>query len=657
MAQSALMRLLFVVTHMQGCSYKHGTNALQLLLMQVALQKMLQDQSTAAGSSRSQLKKQPASAPEHAAAISDSVAGVSTGCQIVRPLRPIPVKQPNTGPAVSQPIHACQTPAAAPILDANASGTRQQSATSDGVSPTGHAAQRKCSQAATLQTQPVSASAPSSCISISRDQAPMSCSAIDSQTVSLTAQPELYTALYAAVTAVVQQAGLPGSNTVTSQGVQAKPDCNAQQLDTSEKALATTSLASASHVHQNHQESVPRHSTAQAEPTTSRAADVVEGTMGNVAKGQGNAAEGTKANAAEGGKGNVAQGTECRPPGQLQAWQHQIQQAMDMLQSSLQDSSKGAGNLQPVSPSQLHNGSLPESGTHRVNQQHPSDQGQAWQRAKGSEQAENDHRGHHGSFGESHWLQSKQYSCSSMRHGPVPQQVGRPGDDQQQHQCGHPTWPSQAESPSQHEQQEKRRQVGAQRRLYKHGPIIPKSAMGMRSARRRQRPEWDDKLTHAQAQSQAEVEVAFSPRPTAKELLQEALARMRTVSSPRPQHAKRQRRGVAPCHDQRHSTAPRQLQSAAGDEEPQLQHACDPQRQYSGHSCAIHAVAARPSQKADSDQPARNHQPSVMQAAAKQLLVKQHAFGGKPRWVDKDSIRMKECQQGTQSAQLGRDQQ
>lgn len=183
------------------------------------------------------------------------------------------------------------------------------------------------------------------------------------------------------------------------------------------------------------------------------------------------------------------------------------------------------------------------------------------------------------------------------------------------------------QQPSQHWPAEKKRQgTGAQRRLYKHGPTIPKSAAGQRPIRRRQRPEWDDHLTSGGPQTQGDPERGaaggFSPRPTAKELLQEALARIQTAPSPRPQHAKRQRRGTAPEQAQLHAAAP-QRQAIAADKLPQLQHA------------ESNAIAANGSERSETTQHARRRSQMVTQHA-KQSLVKQHAFGGKPSWISKE---------------------
>ena len=147
----------------------------------------------------------------------------------------------------------------------------------------------------------------------------------------------------------------------------------------------------------------------------------------------------------------------------------------------------------------------------------------------------------------------------------------------------------------------------------------------MTPARRRQRPDWDDNLTvHATPQRQAgdfDRGGGFSPRPTARELLQEALARIQTVASPRPQHAKRQRRAAA---SQPEETG--QQPATAVHEAPQLQPAAI---QEAGHSCGVHKTDSATAEAA------WRRQQYPVQAAARQGLVKRHAFGGKPTWVQK----------------------
>ena len=194
---------------------------------------------------------------------------------------------------------------------------------------------------------------------------------------------------------------------------------------------------------------------------------------------------------------------------------------------------------------------------------------------------------------------------------------------------------------------QKRLASDAQQRLYKHGPVVSKSSALQRPIRRQQRPEWDDHLTSAAPQTEGggvrvpgEGRGGFSPRPTAKELLQEALARIQNASSPRPQHSKRQRRGTAPQQGQPGpgpDQAPQQGQPG-----PALGHAPQLQNSQSGtggahlgsgHSCSADATAAqgRCPVWAVEQRPGLTVQPN------KQSLVKQPAFGRKPSWVCRSS--------------------
>ena len=193
-------------------------------------------------------------------------------------------------------------------------------------------------------------------------------------------------------------------------------------------------------------------------------------------------------------------------------------------------------------------------------------------------------------------------------------------------------------------QKPKRPASDPQRRLYKHGPVVPKSSAMQRPIRRRQRPDWDDHLTSVASQTgrggatvpqtgrggntvSGEGQGSFSPRPTAKELLQEALARIQTASSPRPQHSKRQRRGTAPQQ--------RQPGSASG-QASQLQNSqssAGGAQLGSGHSCGADATAAQGYCPGwDTEQ-----QPVLTVHPNKQSLVKQPPFGRKPSWVCRSS--------------------
>ena len=152
----------------------------------------------------------------------------------------------------------------------------------------------------------------------------------------------------------------------------------------------------------------------------------------------------------------------------------------------------------------------------------------------------------------------------------------------------------------------------------------------MTSVRRRQRPDWDDSLsTHATPQKQARAfdAMTFSPRPTARELLQEALARIQTAPSPRPQRAKRQRQTAAsrPAHP-----AVQTQPATAVEAPPQLQQAA-----VQGPSLSSGPLPFQQPTAGSHPSNARHQQRQAMQAAVRNGLVKQHAFGGKPRWVPK----------------------
>lgn len=219
-------------------------------------------------------------------------------------------------------------------------------------------------------------------------------------------------------------------------------------------------------------------------------------------------------------------------------------------------------------------------------------------------------------------------------------------------------------------QNPKRQASGFPRRLYKHGPVVPKPSAIQRPIRRRQRPEWDDHLTAAAPQADRGTDKeglgGFSPRPSAKELLQEALARIQNASSPRPQHAKRQRRSTAP------NPVPHQ-QIATG-KQPHLQSRPGVAQQDSGHSWEDAATATAAPQGAqqgcvhsweDSATAARapanpgpvqggQQQAAVSVQPDKHALVKQLAFGGKPSWVIQSSAAAAGRQRGGDTQPAGR---
>ena len=209
------------------------------------------------------------------------------------------------------------------------------------------------------------------------------------------------------------------------------------------------------------------------------------------------------------------------------------------------------------------------------------------------------------------------YGLSTVVRGDTPSQQSCQPSSSIDNDCMHGT-----------PQKPKRPASDAQRRLYKHGPVVPKSSAVQRPIRRRQRPDWDDHLTSVAPQTGRGGSTVsgegqgFSPRPTAKELLQEALARIQIASSPRPQHAKRQRRGAAPQHGQ---------SGPATGQAPQLQNSqssAGGMQLGSGQSCGADATAAPGCRLIwDAEQ-----QPSLTVQPDKQSLVKQPAFGRKPPW-------------------------
>ena len=144
----------------------------------------------------------------------------------------------------------------------------------------------------------------------SSNQGPAGVSVVDKQAVSLTAQPELYNALYAAVTAIVQQAGFsqtqPTQHSLNSYRSHIEQEPQQQQQQSVSKGMV---LESCSDGHQEDQSTAGRSGT-------------VNGPQGIRLVGpKGSSVEGTEGKTAEGGKGNDSE--------HLQAWQSQIQQAMD----------------------------------------------------------------------------------------------------------------------------------------------------------------------------------------------------------------------------------------------------------------------------------------------------------------------------------------
>lgn len=520
---------------------------------------------------------------------------------------------------------------------------------------------------------------------------------VDRQAVSLTAQPELYNALYAAVTAIVQQAEVlqsqPTQHSLNSNSshIELVPPLQQQQQQSVSKGMV---LDSCSDVHQEDQSTAGRSGAVNGPQSIH-----LEGPMGS-------SVEGTEGKATEGRKGSDNE--------QLQAWQSQIQQAMEVLQATLHTPAKASLQSAPalgiVAPSaaaatadvvnpdaQLSTGGQASSPVFTAqpaqHAQHGNvatrqdDQGideeaswpQVWPHTSPDAQVGTSHSQQLGALPGAHTQapdaqhrgdhcgRSSLQAAHVSRHGhssDAAQQrqqdrqhdrssMGEPKQGDQWYECGHARWESPAESPCHHQLPEKKRQGGFQRRLYKHGPVIPIKVSGVKggSVRRRQRPDWMDQLMSGNPKDQGGLEGAmggFSPRPSAKELLQEALARIQHASSPRPQHAKRQRRGLAP----QQLAAARQLPATAGDRFPQLQHAADGQAlPESDYSCNTHATTGL--QRAGASETGRQQRKMPFPAACKSSLVKQHAFGGKPSWVDRDNTSMQGPEHDAPSEQPG----
>lgn len=531
----------------------------------------------------------------------------------------------------------------------------------------------------------------------------------DRQAVSVSAQPELYSALYAAVAAIVQQAGVPQlqlpQDSVANTGSQTQPVSDGQQQDIRHDSTGLT--ASAEHQQQGQFDAIR--------------ADVCEDARNVLAEGPiGRAVGGTEGSGqTEGRKGDA--------DGQLQAWQSQMQQAMGVLQATLHASGRASGQHDPADPgSAPTNPALPSAhaptpkpvspdahpltheaaslpaGAHHgdgyaaAGESHSIDAEASWPQAwpqypdaqgaighrqqpgsmplstsQRALQGHDQHRrcnheaanrcgaGQASSAGR-HQQQSNQAGRSSLCTGAMAQQADRV-EDKQWFECGQGRWQSPVQSPGQHQLPEKK--LGSvQRRLYKGGPLIPKPAPAGRrgaAARRRPRPDWDDQLLRSNPKSPGGFDGgvdggigSFSPRPTAKELLQEALARIQNVSSPRPQHAKRQRKCLPP----QQPAGPRQPPATAEGSKPQLWNDTEGQHQQNGgHSSSTQAAAARRPARAGSVHDGKQ-QPTAAIAtptASKQAMVKHHAFGGKPVWVNKASSSVQGAQQNMQSAHPG----
>ena len=542
-----------------------------------------------------------------------------------------------------------------------------------------------------------------------RDELAAGADLTDRQAVNVSAQPELYSALYAAVTAIVQQAGLPqplppqDSVANNSSGTQSASDGQQQDI-----RLDSMGLTASSEPQQQGQFDASR-------------ADGGEGARNALAQGpMGTAVGGAAGNGqTEGRKGNAN--------GQLQAWQSQMQQAMGVLQATLHASGKASGQHDPADPGSApthpallgahapapkpvspdahpltHEAASLPAGAHHgdgntaAGQAHSTDAEASWPQAwpqYPEAQGATGHPQQPGSMPQStspHTLQghdlhrhgnreaanhsgagqasdaggpqqhSNQAGRSSLCTGALAQQAEQV-EDKQWFECGQGRWQSPVQSPGQHQLPE--RKLGSvQRRLYKGGPLIPKPAPAGRrgaAARRRPRPDWDDQLLHSNPKSPGRLDGgtdggigSFSPRPTAKELLQEALARIQNVSSPRPQHAKRQRKCLPP----QQPSGPRQSPATAEGSQPQLWNDTEGQHQQNGgHSSSTQAAAARHPARAGSVHNGKQQLTAAvaMPAASKPAMVKQHAFGGKPIWVNKASSSVQGAQPNMQSAHPG----
>ena len=653
-----------------------------MLCVQDALQKLLQKQDSTVNSSATGAKH-PAHALTASAAIAPATAAVATADFQAVNTRPSTSLQP----AAAMAPHVHQS---AGKVTATAATPAQRVSDTLQPSPAGKSG---CSQTVVSSEQQGSVPPVSN---HSSNQGPAGVSVVDRQAVSLTAQPELYNALYAAVTAIVQQADFsqsqPTQHSLNSNSAQIELQPQQQQQQSVSKGMVPECCSD------GHQE----------DESTAGRSDAVNGPQGIHLVGPiGSSVEGTEGMSTKGRKGNDSE--------QLQAWQSQIQRAMEVLQATLHTPDKASlqsapalgmvaqsaaaatadvvnpdahlstggqasttVSAQPAQHAQHGNvatrqdhqsideeASWPQVWPHTSPAQAGTSHSQQLSAMPGSHsqapiaqhaQHKGDHCGRsslhnahvsrhgHSSDAAQQRQQDSQYDHSSM--GELQQ-----GD--QWYECGHARWQSPVESPCHHQLPEKKRQGGVQRRLYKHGPVIPSLVSGVKggSVRRRQRPDWDDQLLSGIPKDQGGLAGAmggFSPRPSAKELLQEALARIHHASSPRPQHAKRQRRGLAP---QQLATA-RQLPATAGDRFPQLQHAADGQAPpESGYSCNPHAMTGL--QKTGASENGRQQRKMPFSAAGKSSSVKQHAFGGKPTWVDRNSASMQGPEHDAPSVQPG----
>ncbi|KAL0042423.1 hypothetical protein WJX77_011936 [Trebouxia sp. C0004] len=674
-----------VAKHTQQMAQLLEQQSLQIQAQQDALQKLLQKPDSTVSSSATGAKHPAQAVNASAASASAAAAVATTDFQAV-----------NTHPATSlQPAatvapHIYQsagkvTPTAATPAEQLLDTLQPSSAGKSGYSQTVPASEQQGSIISLRNN--------------SSHQGPEGVSVVDRQAVRLTAQPELYNTLYAAVSAIVQQAGF-----LQSQPTQHSLNSNSAHIELVSQQQQQQSVSMGM---------VPKSGSDghQQDQSTAGRSGAVSGPQGIRLLGPtGSSVEGTEGKATEDGKGSDNE--------QLQAWQSQIQQAMEVLQATLHTPDKASLHSAPalgmvapgaaaattdvVNPdAHLRTGgqaSTPVSaqpaqhaqhGNVATRQDHQSigeeaSWPQAWPHTSPDAQAGTSHSQQLGAMPGSHnqssdaqharhqgdhcgrpSLQAAHVSRHGHSSGAAQQRqqdsqyehssMGEPQQGHQWYECGHARWQSPAESPCQHQLPEKKRQGGVQQRLYKHGPVTPSMVSGVKGGlvRRRQRPDWDDQLLSGNPKDQARLEGAmggFSPRPSAKELLQEALARIHHAASPRPQHAKRQRRGLAP----QQLAAPRQLPGTARDRFPQLQHAADgPAPPEPGYSCNPHPMTEL--QRAEACEKGGQQGKMPFSAAGKASLVKQHAFGGKPTWVDKNITSMQGPEHDAASAQPEQD--
>ncbi|KAL3163209.1 hypothetical protein ABBQ32_009611 [Trebouxia sp. C0010 RCD-2024] len=533
--------------------------------------------------------------------------------------------------------------------------------------------------------------------------------AAEKQAVSVVAKPELYSALTAAVSAIVQQAGCAQSQPAADclrgislqyhaqgegaqlEGQASQPEGQASQPEGQDAELdgqsaqlegqASQPEAQASQLHGQRE----GHDTQQTcielqdEDPCSPSKTAVSGASPKIQMSrQAQHAQRSTADATQPASGQqVAHGDEqggvADGPEQALAWQVQvqIQQAVEVLQAALQPSGKVgaptgvvASRQQPAGATQHAQRSTCASnmdGQHAKHASLDASWPQAWPNSheQDTNQSPDQDCSRHAPVFAAHPLPGQathrlaKYPAAYKAGHMLPQQgeLSVRGPPQGVRRGGYGLSTDRPNTPSQQScrpcssqgedcmdarwQNSKRQASGSQRRLYKHGPVVPKPSAMQQPVRRRQRPEWDDHLTATAPQadrggSPREGRAGLSPRPTAKELLQEALARIQNASNSRPQHAKRQRRSTAPQQGQPCPAVPHHQR--ATDKLPPGQSRPGVAQQGSGHSWGDDATAARG--QGDGQVQGEQQQAAVGVQHHKQVpLVKQWAFGSKPSWV------------------------